>query len=201
MITTDERVDAYIAKSGEFAQPILKHLRGVVHAGAPDVVETIKWSMPSFTHGGKIVAHMAAFKAHCAFGFWQGSAVVGESDPANAMGQFGRIETLKDLPPKAELVKLVKKAVALIDAGPSASPLKKKAPPKPPLETPDDLAAALQGEPKAKKAFDAFPPGHRREYIEWIVEAKKAETRERRIAQAVEWIGEGKARNWKYQDC
>lgn len=198
MKNTDPRVDAYIARSGDFAQPILEHVRGVVHAGCPDVVETIKWSMPAFTYQGRPLAHMAAFKAHCAFGFWQRDAVA-QSD-GSAMGQFGRIEKVKDLPSKAELVKLVKKAMALIDS-PEKAPPKPKAAPKPPAEVPDDLAAALKKNTAARKTFEAFSPSCKREYIDWIVEAKREETRTKRLAQAVEWMAEGKQRNWKYQNC
>lgn len=200
MPTIDPRIDAYIAKSADFAQPILTHLRGVVHAACPDVVETLKWSMPSFTYGGKILAHMAAFKAHCAFGFWRGEAVTGAREGASAMGQFGRIETLKDLPSKAELAKMVKKAAALIDSGelPARKP---KAAPKPPPEAPADLLAALKKNAAARKTYEAFPPGAQREYVEWIVEAKREDTRAKRLAQAVEWMAEGKKRNWKYENC
>jgi uncharacterized protein YdeI (YjbR/CyaY-like superfamily) len=116
------------------------------------------------------------------------------------MGQFGRIASLKDLPPKTELVKLVRKVVALIDSGEKPARAVKSAP-KPPPEVPDDLAAALRRNAKARKTFEAFSPSHQREYVEWLVEAKRAETREKRLAQAVEWLEEGKSRNWKYQNC
>ncbi|MBC5766354.1 YdeI/OmpD-associated family protein [Ramlibacter albus] len=200
MPTEDPRIDAYIAKSADFAQPILTHLRGVVHAACPDVVETVKWGMPSFTYGGKILAHMAAFKAHCAFGFWQGAAVTGEREGASAMGQFGRIEKVKDLPSKAELTKMVKKAAALIDSGEKVE-RKPKAAPKPPPEAPADLLAALRKNAAARKTYEGFPPGAQREYVGWIADAKREETRAKRIEQAVEWLAEGKKRNWKYESC
>src|SRR6187402_3013263 len=94
----DPRIDAYIAKSAAFAQPILVRLRELVHAACPDVEESIKWGMPHFLHGGKLLCGMAAFKAHCAFGFWQGRAVLGEEADDAAMGQLGRITTLAQLP-------------------------------------------------------------------------------------------------------
>lgn len=114
---SDSRVDAYIARAAPFAQPVLERLRADVHAACPDVEEAIKWSMPFFMHGGRNLAHMAAFKAHCAFGFELGRAVVDLGREAQAMGQFGRITRLDDLPSSAEIRRLVKKAAALIDAG------------------------------------------------------------------------------------
>jgi uncharacterized protein YdeI (YjbR/CyaY-like superfamily) len=198
MPTHDPRIDAYIAKSADFAQPILTHLRQVVHSACPDTEETVKWGMPHFMHGGKILAHMAAFKAHCGFGFWHDVAGTGKS--SEAMGQFGRITTLKDLPSKAELSKLVKKAAALIDTGEKPARVVKAAP-KPPLEVPPDLKSALARSAKARKVFEAFSPTNQREYIEWLVEAKREETREKRLVQAIEWIEEGKPRHWKYQNC
>ncbi|HSH92014.1 MAG TPA: YdeI/OmpD-associated family protein [Ramlibacter sp.] len=197
MPTHDPRIDAYIAKSADFAQPILTHLRQVVHSACPDTEETLKWSMPTFMHGGKILAHMAAFKAHCGFGFWQDVAQTGNT---GAMGQFGRIATLKDLPSKAELVKHVKKAAVLIDSGEKPVRAAKSAP-KPPPEIPPDLRAALARNAKARKTFQAFSPSHQREYIDWLAEAKREETREKRLLQAIEWMEEGKSRHWKYQNC
>ena len=198
MGTTDPRIDAYIAKSADFAQPVLAHLRQVVHAACPDAQETIKWGMPHFMHGGKILANMAAFKAHCALGFWHDVAKTGKD--GEAMGQFGRITTLKDLPPKAQLVKLVKQVAALIDAGEKPARAVKSTP-KPPPKAPEDLAVALARNAKARKTFEAFSPTNQREYVEWLEEAKRAETREKRLAQAIEWMTEGKSRHWKYQNC
>jgi uncharacterized protein YdeI (YjbR/CyaY-like superfamily) len=199
MGTTDPRVDAYIAKAAPFAHPILEHLRQAVHAACPQVEETIKWGMPNFMYGGKILANMAAFKAHCAFGFWRRDS--GDTDKGGeAMGQFGRIESVKDLPPKAGFAKLVKAQMALIDSGEGARPAPKREA-KPPAETPPDLAAALKKNAAARKTWDAFAPSHKRDYVEWIVEAKREETRAKRLAQTLEQLAEGKKRNWKYENC
>lgn len=198
MGTTDPRVDAYIAKSAEFARPILVHLRQVVHAACPDVQETIKWGMPNFMHGDKILANMAAFKAHCALGFWQRDAVAGGGRFDESMARLDRIESLEDLPSKAQIAAIVKSAVALIDAGTKPARASKPAT-KPPPVAPDDLLAALRRNGAARKTFDAFAPSHQREYIEWITEAKRPETREKRLHQALEWLAEGKSRNWKYE--
>ncbi|WP_431287958.1 YdeI/OmpD-associated family protein [Roseateles chitinivorans] len=201
MPTLDPRVDAYIDRAAPFAQELLRHWRATVHAHCPDVVETIKWGFPNFTYRDKILTGMAAFKAHCSIGFWHGEAAVGaDHAKGGAMGDFGKLTSIKDLPPKAEQKAILKRAMQLIEDGVKARPARASAP-KPPPEVPDDLAAALRANPAAQKTFDAFPPGQRRDYIDWIVEAKKAETRERRLAQAVEWIAEGKRRNWKYENC
>lgn len=198
----DPRVDAYIAKSAGFAQPILRHLREAVHGACPQVEETLKWGMPSFMYGGKILCSMAAFKQHASFGFWQGAKVVedGRAKSDEAMGQFGRLTGLAELPGKRVLSGYVKQAMKLIDEG-STRPSTKKAAPKPPLPTPEDLAAALAKNREAQATFDAFAPSHRREYIEWIMEAKRDETRQRRLAQTIDWLAEGKPRNWKYMNC
>ncbi len=199
----DPRVDAYIGKSAPFAQPILRHLREVVQATCPEAVETLKWGMPSFLYGGKILCSMAAFKQHASFSFWQGERVVGAGAGAKAdegMGQFGRVTGLADLPGKRVLAGYIKQAMKLIDEGVTRAPTK-AAQPKAPLTVPDDLAAALAKNRKALATFDAFAPSHRREYVEWITEAKRDATRQRRLAQAIEWLVEGKTRNWKYMDC
>ncbi len=195
----DPRIDAYIERAAPFAQPILQHVRALVHEACPQVEETIKWGMPTFVHAGAILCGMAAFKQHASFGFWKHALVVGEGEPRDGMGSYGKLVSLDDLPPKRTLLAHLRKAVALNEAG-VKSPARKSAP-KPPPVTPADLAAALSGAPAAQAAFDAFPPGCRREYIEWIVEAKRAETRSRRVAEAVAWIAEGKRRNWKYERC
>ena len=198
MGTRDPRVDAYIAKSADFAKPILTHIRDTVHAAVPDVVETIKWSMPFFDHHGPL-ANMSAFKEHVSFGFWKGPLVLGRGsgDDDRAMGQFGRITSTKDLPPKKELVAYIKKAAKLNEDGVKVE--KKKPGTKPALPVPAELEAALAKNKKARANFEAFPPSHKREYNEWIGEAKREETRAARAKQAVEWISEGKSRNWKYQ--
>jgi uncharacterized protein YdeI (YjbR/CyaY-like superfamily) len=197
MGTRDPRVDAYIAKSADFAKPILTQIRETVHAACPDVEESLKWSMPFFSHRGPLM-NMSAFKEHAAFGFWKGALVLGRSagDDERAMGQFGRITSVKDLPPKKELVALIKKAAKLNEEGVK---VEKKKVRRPELPVPSELTAALAKNEKAKAAFEAFPPSHKREYNEWIGEAKREETRVARVKQAVEWIAEGKARNWKYQ--
>lgn len=196
MGTRDPRVDAYIAKAQPFARPVLEHIREVVHAACPKVEETMKWSFPHFDYKG-ILCSMAAFKAHCAFGFWKASLLLETSQVKDdAMGQMGRITSIADLPSKRELTKLIKAAAALNEEGIA---VKRAAGAKKPVDVPPDLAAALQQNAKARATFDAFPTSHRREYVEWIVEAKKDETRQRRIAQAIEWMAEGKSRNWKYE--
>jgi uncharacterized protein YdeI (YjbR/CyaY-like superfamily) len=200
MSTRDPRIDDYIARSAEFARPILAHLREVVHAGCPAVEETRKWGMPHFTYRGGLFASMAAFKEHATFGFWRGSEILGESGRStDAMGQFGRIAALADLPPDEVLAGYVREAVRLADAGPKARAGARASKPAP--EVPADLAAALAANAAAQATFDRFPPSHRREYLTWITEAKREETRAKRVATAVEWIAEGKGRNWKYERC
>lgn len=195
----DPRIDAYIERAAPFAQPILTHVRELVHEACPAVEETIKWSMPTFVHAGGILCGMAAFKQHASFGFWKHALVVGEGEPRDGMGSYGKLASLKDLPPKKTLLAHVRRAMKLNEDG-VKSPVRKAAP-KPPPETPADLAAALKQNKAAKATFDAFPPGCRREYVEWIVEAKREETRAKRLAQAIEWMAEGKRRNWKYENC
>jgi uncharacterized protein YdeI (YjbR/CyaY-like superfamily) len=195
----DERVDAYIARQAEFARPILEHLRSAVHEACPDAEETLKWSAPAFMYKGEILAMMAGFKAHVAFNLWRGSQVVEEGEKRNdAMGQFGRITTIEDLPEPSALGGIIQKAMALAEAG--VKPQREKSV-KAPIEPPEDLAAALEGNQAALATFQGFSPGSRREYVEWVVSAKRAETRASRIAQAVEWMAEGKKRNWKYEKC
>jgi uncharacterized protein YdeI (YjbR/CyaY-like superfamily) len=197
MVQRDTRIDAYIEKSAEFARPILKHLRAVVHEACPDVVETVKWGMPSFEHEG-ILCGMAAFKRHCAFGFWKHELVLGELDAKarEAMGSFGCLRTLQDLPPKAALKRYLKKAVQLNEDGVKAP--RQKTRPKTALRVPDDLSAALKRNAKARATFEAFSPSHKREYVAWITGAKRAETRARRLATAIGWMAQGKPHNWKY---
>jgi uncharacterized protein YdeI (YjbR/CyaY-like superfamily) len=148
----------------------------------------------------QMLCSMAAFKAHATFGFWKGSLVVGDTrEQMNAMGQFGRLNSVEDLPAPDVLEQLIRKAMALTDAGVKTErPLKH---PKPPVETPPDLDAALNANSAARAAFDAFPPSCQRDYVEWVTEAKREETRSKRLALAVEWMAEGKRRNWKYENC
>ena len=202
----DPRVDDYIAKAAPFAHAPLAHVREAMHAALPDVTEAIKWSHPFFLLDGRPFANMAAFKAHCSLGFWKGGRPVAEEaagDREKAMGQFGRIESLADLPKAPALRKLIVEAraawAAAIEDKASAPPVPKAKREAPAL--PDDLAAALGPKSAARKIFDAFTPSQQREYVDWIVEAKREATRASRVAQAAEWIAEGKTRNWKYQDC
>ncbi|MBD9467927.1 YdeI/OmpD-associated family protein [Pseudoxanthomonas sp. PXM01] len=197
MSAHDPRVDAYIAKAAPFARPLLEHLRAVVHAACPSVQEDIKWSMPSFQYGGRILCQMAAFKQHASFGFWQHAAVT-EGKARDGMGSLGRLATIKDVPSKRELTALLRKAMALIDEGATSTAMRAKPAPRAALEVPADLRDALAGNPGAKAAFDSFSASARRDYIEWITGAKREDTRARRLAQAVEWLAEGKMRNWKY---
>jgi hypothetical protein len=196
----DPRIDAYIAKQADFARPILEHVRAVVHEACPDVEETMKWSMPTFVYGGGILCGMAAFKQHASFGYWKHALVVGEGEPRDGMGSYGKLTSVKDLPPKKTLLAHIKRAMQL-NLDNVKSPAPRKAAPKPPPEAPDDLVAALKKNANARKTFEAFPPSAQRDYVEWIVESKREETRAKRLAQAVEWMAEGKRRNWKYENC
>jgi uncharacterized protein YdeI (YjbR/CyaY-like superfamily) len=201
---TDPRVDAYIARAAPFAQPILQHLRALVHEACPTATETMKWSMPHFEHAGKILCGMAAFKAHCTFGFWhKGMEKVVKTNGAaeQAMGTFGRITSLKDLPADKTMIGYVRAAVKLNESGAPGRPRPAATGPKKDLPVPEDLAAALKKSKTAAKTFAEFSPSHRKEYIEWITEAKRAETRAKRLETTLEWLGEGKARHWKYQNC
>ena len=195
----DPRIDAYIAKAAPFARPILEHVRDRVHAAAPEAEETMKWSSPAFTVDGKILLMAAAFKAHAALNFWRGQEIGDGSPKAGAMGQFGKLTSLDDLPADREFDSLIREAAALAKTAPA--PRKTKHEPKPPPGMHPDFAAALAKNPKAKAALDGFPPSAQRDYLEWIDEAKQDATRAKRIATAVEWLSEGKRRHWKYQSC
>jgi uncharacterized protein YdeI (YjbR/CyaY-like superfamily) len=199
-------VDDYIAKSAEFARPILKHVRKLVHKGCPKIEETIKWGVPAFEREG-IVAMMAAFKQHVAFGFWS-ERLIREKLGADAehvfpkdakLGMGGRRYRSRDeLPADAMILRAVKLAVVLNEAGVRPARVRsKKAPPR----TPPDLAAALRKNAKARAFYATLTPGRQREYVDWLTEAKQAATRGRRLAQAVEWLAAGRQRYWKYQDC
>jgi hypothetical protein len=197
MARTDPRVDAYIAKARPFAQPILEHLRRTVHAGCPHVEETLKWGTPHFHYKG-IICGMAAFKEHVRFGFWKSALLAVPRSEGEGLAQFGPVRSIDDLPPRKQLVALVKKAAQLNAAGVKA-PRTTKAAPSKLVKVPDYVLAALQTSNKARATFEAFSPSHRREYVEWVTEAKRPETRERRLATMLEWLKEGKPRNWKYQ--
>jgi len=203
MAKKDSRVDACIAKSAPFAQPILKHIRKLVHAGCPEVEETIKWQFPSFMYKGMLCG-MAAFKNHCTFGFWKHELIFGKEKLAangeeRGMGQFGRISSLSDLPKDDVLLRYIKEAVRLNDEGikvPSRAKPKKKA-----LIVPDYFMKELKKNTKALAVFEGFSYSHKKEYTEWITEAKAEDTRKRRLETAIQWMTEGKARNWKYMNC
>jgi uncharacterized protein YdeI (YjbR/CyaY-like superfamily) len=194
----DTRVDTYIAGRAEFAQPILGWLRERVHAACPEVEESIKWSMPAFNYKGRPLANMAAFKAHATFGFWYRDEMATGKE-GEAMGQYGRIESFNDLPDAAALEAQIRDAAARIESG--SIPARAVKPYRPEAEVPLDLAEALAGDAQAAATFEGFPPGARREYCEWIVEAKRPETRAKRIVEAVEWMRDGKRRHWKYESC
>ncbi len=211
MISTNlnPKVDAYVARAQPFAQPIMEHLRQLVHKACPEVEETIKWSRPFFEYHGAILCNMSAFKEHCSFGFWgeemsavlRGAKVLRE----DGMGSLGRITSLKNLPSDNQMLSWLRLAAEFVDSGQYTSPIAARRKvvkvPKPVIETPAEFAAALKRNKKAAAIFAAFSPSCKREYIEWIADAKRAETQNKRIATAVEWIAEGKQRNWKYQAC
>lgn len=189
---TDPRIDAYIDKAEPFAQPILRHVRALVHSALPEAEEAIKWGMPHFMVGGKNVVGMAAFKAHAAV------MIHGEDDSAEGMGTLGKIAALGELPPDEDLAARFRAAADALVSG-KASP--RAAKPKPEIPVPDDFGSALDAVPQARAFFDTLARSYRREYLEWIVEAKRPATRTKRIATAVEWLAEGKKRNWKYAGC
>ena len=202
----DPRVDDYIAKAAPFAQAPLAFIREAMHAALPDATEAIKWGHPFFLLDGRPFANMAAFKAHCSLGFWRGGRAVAEEaagERGDGMGQFGRIESLANLPKAPALRKLIVDARAAWTAAndeKAAAPTAPKARRAPP-PLPDDLAAALSASKGTRARYDGFTAAQQQEYVDWIVEAKRAATRASRIAQAAEWIAEGKTRNWKYQAC
>jgi uncharacterized protein YdeI (YjbR/CyaY-like superfamily) len=203
MGTKDPRVDAYLARSADFAKPILTHLRKLIHDHCPSVEETMKWSFPHFTYKGpadripRILCSMASFKQHCAFGFWYAA---GESANREAMGQYGRITSLADLPKEKDLVRQIKQAIKVHDGG-----VKPRTPKRPretkELEVPDYLMAALKKNKKALATFQGFNYSNKKEYVEWLTEAETDATRKKRLETAIEWMSEGKLRNWKYLKC
>lgn len=198
----DPRVDRYIEKAAPFAKPILTRLRALVHKGCPQAEETIKWGFPFFLCGGRILCGMAAFKAHCRFHFKDGApSLEVREDPkatASVTYNFSRLTSPGDLPGDAHVVALVAKAAALVAAG-SPRPRARVRRPKRVPAVPQDMASALQRSPAAAAAFGELSPSHRREYLEWILGAKREETRQRRIATALSWITSGKSLNWKYR--
>ncbi len=200
MAKKDKRVDAYIEKSAAFAKPILNHLRELVHKACPETEETIKWSFACFDYKGPFCS-MAAFKQHCSFGFWK-AALMKDSDKlksnqATAMGHLGKITSLSDLPSDKIIVAYIKEAMKLNDEGIKLPPRKKSTEKE--LVIPDYFIKAVSKNKKAQQTFEKFPPSHKKEYVQWITEAKTEETRNRRMETAIEWIAEGKGRNWKYE--
>ncbi len=192
----DPRIDEKIARAAPFARPILEHLRALVHKTVPDAGEAIKWGMPHFTYKGKNIAGMASFKAHCAF-MIHGEGRQGAE--GGGMGSAGKIAALADLPPDEELAERLRIAQGRIDRGEKEAWREAPAKPKPAIAVPQDFAAELKANAAAGAYFDGLAPSHRYEYLQWITEAKRDETRAKRIAQAIEWLGEGKRRNWKYE--
>ncbi len=197
----DKRIDIYIAKSADFAQPILHHIRRLVHSACPDVEETIKWGFPHFDYNG-ILCSMASFKNHCAFGFWKASLMsdmkkllsrMGDT----AMGNFGQLKSLNDLPPDKIIIQYIKEAMRLNEEGVKI-PSRSKRTEKEPLKVPEYFKKALNKNKKAQKTFEGFNYSNKKEYVEWVVEAKTEETRNKRLAMSIEWMSEGKTRNWKY---
>jgi uncharacterized protein YdeI (YjbR/CyaY-like superfamily) len=193
-------VDAYIAKSADFARPILKRLRALMHKACPKVEETMKWGVPHFEYKG-VIAGMAAFKQHTAFGFWKRRLM---KDPAGffSKGESGmggrKIRSLDELPSDTVLLGYIREAVALNEQGAKVPRSTRR---KPPVKMPPYLTAALKKNAKARKTFEGFSPSQQREYVEWLIDAKQDATRERRLATAIEWMAQGKTRNWKYQNC
>ncbi|HET9336143.1 MAG TPA: YdeI/OmpD-associated family protein [Sphingomicrobium sp.] len=198
-MSRDPRIDAYIAKAAPFARPILEHVRARVHAAAPEAEEAIKWGAPGFTVDRKILLIMAAFKQHAALNFWRGQEIGDGGPKSGAMGQFGKLTSVDDLPNDAELDALIRQAAELAKTAPA--PRKIKHGPKPPAELHPEFAAALAASPKAMATLEGFSPSARREYVDWVAEAKQDATRTKRIATAVEWLSEGKKRHWKYENC
>ncbi|HSQ95310.1 MAG TPA: YdeI/OmpD-associated family protein [Croceibacterium sp.] len=189
----DPRIDAYIAKSADFARPILEHVRELVHKTVPDAGEAIKWGMPRFTHNDKSIAGMAAFKGHCAV------MVHGDGRQSEGMGSYGKITSLDELPDDAVMSAKFIEARERIDTKGTAAKRSSRLAPKPELAMPQDFAAALRDNPKAQATFEGFPPSQRREYVAWVSDAKQDATRAKRLATSIEWLAEGKHRNWKYE--
>jgi len=197
-MSRDPRIDAYIDKAKPFAQPVLRHLRELVHATVPAAEETLKWGMPHFLYRGKNVAGMAAFKAHCAFIVHGDGRQDSRGKDGEGMGGYGKIADIADLPDDAAMREALMETMAHIDAHGTATKRPSK-PAKADIAVPQDFAAALRDSPAAKATFDGLAPSQRRDYLEWITEARRDETRGKRIATAVEWLAEGKRRNWKYE--
>jgi uncharacterized protein YdeI (YjbR/CyaY-like superfamily) len=202
MSVTDPRVDIYIEKTAPFAKPILTRLRKLIFQACPEVIETIKWGFPNYKIFGSMLCNMAAFKEHCSFGFWKASLLKDPNDilhlaDKHAMGHFDRLVSVKDLPADKILISYLKEAAILNKNNVKVQ--KPKAAPKKELPVPKLLAAALKKNKKAATVFEAFSPSHKREYLEWITEAKTGETQNKRVETTIRWLEEGKSRNWKYK--
>jgi uncharacterized protein YdeI (YjbR/CyaY-like superfamily) len=201
MATKDKRIDAYIAKSADFAKPILDHFRKLVHKTCPDVEEAWKWSFPHFDYKGQPLCSMASFKQHAVIGFWKASLMkdnkklMDNAKSEVAMGHMGKLTSLKDLPKDSLLIKYIKEGIKLNDEGIKVSPKKK---PQLPLKEPAYFLNALKKNTKALETYKNFSYSCKREYLTWGTEAKTEVTRDSRLKQAVEWMSEGKIRNWKY---
>ena len=198
---SDKRIDAYIAKVQPFAQPILKHIRAVVHKASPDINETMKWSFPHFDYKGKMLCSMAGFKEHCVFMFWKQSIMKDPNKlfgPRDKEGGMGRIKNVKEMPSEKILIEYIKQAMKLNDEGKTTPRKEKKVSDKKELVVPDYLKKALAKNAKAKKTFEAFSYSNQKEYTMWLADAKTEETRDSRLKLAIEWMEEGKIRNWKY---
>lgn len=197
-VVKDPRIDAYIAKQTPASQKVLTHLRKLIHRTCPKVEETIKWGAPAFNYYGPFI-NMAGFKQHSALVFFKAELMQEHQSfsakQKEAMGHLGRITDLGVLPPDETLKAYIQEAMVLNETGTPLPPRKKAAP----VETPKDLLNALRQNKKALSVYDAFSPSHRKAYVEWIEEAKQESTRNKRIEQAVEWMAEGKGRNWKYE--
>ena len=205
MAKTDKRVELYIGKAQPFAQPILIHILELIHKACPDVEETFKWSFPFFMYNGGNLCHMAAFKQHAVFGFWLESKmkdphkVLSSGKNRESMGHLGQLKSVKDLPSDKIMISYIKEAMALIDAGvklTKAKPAAKKS-----LKVPAYFTEAIQKNKKALNTFEGFSPSHKKEYVQWVTEAKTEETRTKRLKTAIEWMSKGKIRNWKYVNC
>jgi uncharacterized protein YdeI (YjbR/CyaY-like superfamily) len=199
---TNPRIDAMIAAAQPFARPILSHIRALAHDACPTGEEAVKWGHAAFTYNGTIIAMLGAFKEHATFGFWYGRMVTGGTGYEDAaMGSFGRLQSLADLPADGALTAMISNSMVLIDRGVKPPQFAVKKTPKPEAEVPPALAAALSSHAAAHDIWQGFAPGQRREYCEWISDAKREETRAARLDQAINWIAEGKKRNWQYEKC
>ena len=192
-------IDEYIEKAAPFAKPILSHIRELIHEAWPEIEETIKWKVPVYEYKG-IVCATGAFKTHCAFNFFKAKLM---KDPyhvfseqfSDAAGQFGKLLTVSDLPSDSILREYIQEA-AKLNTDKIKGPAKKKEDADHLI--PNDLSIALKNNPIAQKQFETMSLGYKKEYIDWLLDAKMDATRQKRLETAIEWIAEGKPRNWKY---